>query len=63
MFCTAATHADLLTFFFHLIAAINPDNTYEIKVDNGVVATGDLLTSFRYFHWIVLFDVQMVIFL
>ncbi|BFZ14594.1 hypothetical protein BsWGS_17633 [Bradybaena similaris] len=25
---------------------INPDNTYEVKVDNGIVATGDLLTSF-----------------
>ncbi|XP_059151798.1 calnexin-like isoform X2 [Physella acuta] len=25
---------------------VNPDNTYEVKVDNGVVASGDLLTNF-----------------
>ncbi|KAH9489037.1 hypothetical protein Btru_039681 [Bulinus truncatus] len=35
---------DKKTHLYTLI--VNPDNTYEIKVDNGIVSSGDLLTNF-----------------
>ncbi|CAL1545287.1 unnamed protein product [Lymnaea stagnalis] len=35
---------DRKTHLYTLI--VNPDNTYEVKVDNGLVASGDLLNNF-----------------